>query len=296
VKRVTRAVVAIAVLLLITGTASAAPTKIVDDASVNEWLGSQIDGWTAWSANTVAHPKTLRVYTQADGAQAHVVPIPGKTFVGDIVQNGARAGQVVFEAPGQHNGDVRFYDPVADAMRKTPSGVNTAREETDPRADGDYLAFMRTGSTSTNLVLYRFSTAHSKVIAGGISPAQLNGDYLAAYRCTAKTCTSWRYRISTGTQTAMPAAPTGRANYWPAVTADGTMYWVQGSRSACGKNTKIMRLRNGSVATVMTVADGTELAGLEARTVGGIDQLVYTKLACTLSGNIKNTGIYKITV
>jgi len=295
-KRATGVTAAIAILLLVAGTASAAPIKIVDNSSINEWGGSQIDGWTTWSANTVAHPRTLRVYTRADGAQAHVIPIAGETFAGDIVQNGTRAGQVVLEVPGQHNGDIRFYDPIADVMRKTPAGVNTARQEASPRADGDYLAFMRIGNTSADLVLYRLSTARGKVIAHGIRPAQVNGDYLAAYRCTAKTCTTWRYRISTGNQVAMPAAPTGRANYWPAVTADGTMYWVQGSNGACGKNTKILRLRGGSVTTVMSLPDGTEIADLEARTVGGVDQLVYTRLSCTLSGTIKNTGIYKIAV
>jgi hypothetical protein len=278
--------------IMVATTAALAATKIVDDPGRKEWHGSQIDGWTAWSSNSGAHPRILRVYVKPDGGSKTVIPLSGESFLGDIVQKGGRAGQVVVEVP--RTGNIRFYDPVADSMVATPSGVNTSRKETSPRADGDHLAFVRTGSQASRLVLYTFSSGSSSNVATDMSPSQVNGNFLATFLCTAKTCNVWRYRISTGTHVKMPSAPTGRANYWPAVMHDGTMYWVQGSNYACGKNTKILRLHDGRVSTTRRFADGIEIANLEARSVGGTDQLIYTRISCSRSGRIRDTGIYEI--
>ena len=116
------------------------------------------------------------------------------------------------------------------------------------------------------------------------------------WKCSASTCDVWRYRISATRFTTVTAAASGRANYWPAVMPDGTVYYVQGSFDRCGRNTEVLRFHAGTVTTVATVPNGTELAAMEARTVNGIDQLLVTEITCGSGGAIRDTGIYSVAI
>jgi hypothetical protein len=286
----------LAVALLAGAALAATPVKVRDADRLKEWGGSAIDGWFAWEANTRAHPRVFKVYVQPDGGTKQRVALAGTTRSPSLIASGHRAGQVVFQALGLHKGDIRFYDPVAEQVLRAPRTINTAKHEEYPEADGDYLTFDRYDSSRWNTIIYRFSTKTSIVIGHRMIAGQLNGDYAVYMRCAASTCDVQRYRISAGRFTTMPAAASGRANYWPAVMADGTVYYVQGSRNRCGRNTRILRFHAGAVTTVAKVPDGTELAAMEARTVNGTDQLLVTEVTCGSGGAIRDTGIYAVAI
>jgi hypothetical protein len=276
---------------------AAAPVKVRDAARVREWGGSEIDGWSAWEANTRAHPGVFKVSVQPDGGSVERFPLAGTTRVGGLIATGPRTGQVVFQASDLRKGDLRFYDPVGDAVHRAPKGINTAAREEFPEADGDYLAFDRTSSRGWNTILYRFSTKSSSVIGHRMRAGQVNGDYVAMWSCTTTTCDVRRYRISTARFIKVPRAPSGMANYWPAVMADGTLYYVRGSFRRCGRGTKILSFSHGAgVSTVAKIPDGTDLAAMEARTVGGVDQLLVTEITCGSGGAITDTGIYSVAI
>jgi hypothetical protein len=288
------AVAGLTVAMMAGAALAATPVTVRDVAGIKEWGGSAIDGWSAWEANTKAHPRVFKVYVQPDGGSTQRVPFAGTTRSPTVIQSGPRTGQVVFQATDVHNGDIRFYDPVGNDVLRAPKGINTSKHEEFPEVDGDHLAYDRYGSSGWDTILYRFSTKASTVIGHRMIAGQLNGDYVGLWSCTKSTCDVRRYRISEKRFTTMPAAASGRANYWPAVMANGTMYYVQGSYRTCGRNTKILSFHAGTVTTVLKVPDGTDLAAMEARTVGGIDQLLFTEVTCTSSGSIRDTGIYSV--
>jgi hypothetical protein len=291
------ALVALATIGLVGTARAATPQEVLDDGTVDEWDGSEIDGWLAWSANSEARPKRYKAWVRAEGGSPVRVTIEGDAFVGDLIQTGAKAGQLVFLADDLGNGNIRFYDPLTDTLLPTPAGVNTKRREFSPRADGDYLTFVRIrrdGSWAT--ILYRFSDGSSTVIEEGFQPTQVNGDFVVAHICGATTCNVWRYRISTNDWRKLPSAPTGRANYWPGVDANGIVSFVQGSHTKCGKSTKIIQWQPGTLTTLREFPDGIEAATLEARTVDGADQLLFTRIRCSLDGTISNTGIYELAI
>ncbi|HEV8088981.1 MAG TPA: hypothetical protein VGQ50_09985 [Actinomycetota bacterium] len=290
--------VAFGVVVLVAGTALAAtPVKVLDKKGVMEFGGSQIDGWLAWDQNSKAHPKRFHTYVQPDGGSAVRVPIKGGTRSGDLIQTGPRAGQLVFEALSFGKGDIRFYDPNTDTVLKAPKGINTSLQEFAPRSDGDYLVFDRLRADgSWNIELYQYSTKKLTVIGRNKSVGQINGDYISLFICTRTTCNVWRYQISTGHLKKAPSAPAGRANYWSGVAADGTLYWVQGSYSKCGIHTKIKQMVGGTVTTVVSYPNGNELAALEARTLIGGPQVLFTRIQCSAAGRVSNDGIYKVSV
>ncbi len=290
------AAVAIVTTAFLAGSAiAAAPVKVRDEAGIKEWAGSAIDGWSAWAANSKSHPRRFRVYVLADGGSVQRIPIDGTAALGDLIATGARAGRVVFQTE-LHRGDIRFYDPDTDTVLRAPRGINTAKTEEFPEADGAYLTFDRRSSGGSDTILYRYGSKTSTVIGHGMIAGQVNSDYAVYWTCSSSACDVRRYRISEKRFTTVPAAPSGRANYWPAVMPDGTVYYVQGSRKRCGRNTKILRFHAGTVTTVATVPDGTELASLESRTVNGVDQLLFTEITCSSSGTIRDTGLYSIAI
>ena len=171
-------------IVVLAGTALATtPVKVRDADRVKEWGGSAIDGWFAWEANTRAHPAVFKVYAKPDGGAAQRVPLAGPTRSPSLITSGRRAGQVVFQALGLHAGDIRFYDPVADAVLRAPKTINTSATEEFPEVDGGSLTFDRHGSSGWDTIVYRFNTKTSTVIGHRMIAGQINGDYAVYWKC-----------------------------------------------------------------------------------------------------------------
>ena len=282
----------VAVLVMAATAVATTPVKL-KDTRADESYPTIADGWLAWSANTTTHPKDWKGYAQPDGGAVRKIPVQGHVWIGSIADVGPRAGQVSFTADATGNGDIGLYDLASKAVLKAPRGVNTAKRETTSSMQGDYLAFSRYISDSrVDVLLYAFSTGKVSTVASGwYFATQVNGEFLTYQSCRTDTCNAWRYSITKGKALKLPAAPTGRANYFPAVQSDGVTFWVQGSNTSCGKNTKILRrANNGNITTIWAVPDGTEISSLEARTVGASPVLVLTEIDCASN----DTGIYEL--
>lgn len=269
---------ALLTVLVFAGTAIAVTAVKIIDTKADEVRPSVTDGWVAWAANSVARPNAFHAYVRTGGSITKI-PIRGDTFLGNIITDGTHAGQVVVMTNTGGDGNIRFYDLTTGAVSKPPAGVNTSKNEVDPFVSGDFLVFVR---GSGNLMLYQFSTATMvKLVTGGVYHPQVNGDYVAYSRCGTKNCKSvYRYQISTTTTMKMPAPAAGRANYYAAVGSDGTMFWVEGSATACGKNTKIIRWVSGTESTVWKAPAGNEIAGLQADVLNSTPTLAFAGYDC----------------
>jgi len=282
---------------LLVGSADATtPVKIID-TKADESHPSVADGWQAWSANTPAHRKALDGYVRSTGGPIRRIPIQGHVRVGNIVTDGPHAGQVVVWTDAGGDGDIRFYDLTTGNVSKAPLKVNTARWEEAPSVSGDYLAFTRYAGGSWNLMLYRFSTgALVKILEGGVYEPQVTGDFIAFSRCLTANGASckvvYRYTISTATLRKMPAPAAGRANYYGAVSSDGTMYWVEGSATKCGAKVRLRRWQGATPSTLWAAPGGVEIAHLQADVLAGMPVLAFTRYVCSST----RTGVYRLKV
>ena len=278
--------------LLADAAVAATPVKVIDTPA-KEASGGIAEGWVGWSTFTNG---AWKAFVRPDGASARKIPTADSAFIGDIVLDGPRAGQAVFWQFEGLDGQIKFYDLDTRNVLHAPAGVNTRKSEEFASASGDYMLFGR-GPVSavfqTQVNLYRFSTNRTRRIASANEPIltsdQVNGDYVAYTRCR-NPCSVTRYRVSTGRSLKMPAPPVGRANYYGAVLPDGTVYYVQGNQRQCGKNTKMLRLRDGNVTTVTNMPDGIEMSALSADVVGGGPVVVFTRFNCATG----RTGVYKV--
>lgn len=277
------------------GASAATPIKIIDTKANAEYRPSVADGWETWSGFAITHPKRdHHGYVRPTGGAITKIPVRGNVSTGNIITDGPHAGQVVFRNDASGNDNIRFYDLTAGTVSNAPKAVNTSKDEWSPTVSGDYLAFIR-GSKAGNLFLYRFSTDTLTKIRSGVYAAVLNGDYLAfSSFCTRTTCSVARYQLSTGTSVRMPRAASGRSQYHAAVAADGTMFWVEGSYSHCGRHTKI-RMKGGStVSTLWAAPAGDEVDFMLVSLLGGNPTLTYSLAKCPYSSN--RWGAYRIDV
>ena len=130
--------------------------------------------------------------------------------------------------------------------------------------------------------------AESTFRAFSVDAGQVAGDY-AVY---GKGPNVFVYRISTGNKTKVPV-PKDRWNYTPAVTADGTVYFVR-SGEGCGVNVRIYRWSLLSPATspvrLTTLPSGKDTNGrLYAFNDGTSTTLYFDRYNCrTGSSDIYN--------
>jgi hypothetical protein len=122
------------------------------------------------------------------------------------------------------------------------------------------------------LVLYDRRSGRSTVLAevdprhGFLDSDQVNGDWLVWEYCAAShgkftDCDVIRYRISTEHAVRLPNP--GVQQYSPAVTSDGTVYYIRGAGHAywkCGAHTRLVRYPVGGPATtIASVGDGMDV-------------------------------------
>ena len=287
--------VALATVSLLVGSADATtPVKIID-TKADESHPSVADGWQAWSANTPAHRKALNGYVRPTGGPIRGIPVKGHVRVGNVVTDGPHAGQVVLWTDAGGNGNIRFYDLSTANVSTASPKVNTAKWEEAPSVSGDYLAFTRYAGGSWNLMLYRFSTGVLvKIVSGGVFEPQVNGDFVAFSRCLSANGASckvvYRYTISTAQLKKMPAPAAGRANYYAAVSSDGTTYWVEGSATKCGIKVRLRQWNGGTLSTLWAAPGGVEIAHLQADILTGMPVLAFTRYVCSST----RTGVYRL--
>jgi hypothetical protein len=276
---------------------AATPRKVIDAAKYPEEAGIREEGWLGWT-KILANQGTADAYLKRGGDPKFRIPTPHPAFLGGITFEGPRADQAVFwQFRRAGSGQIQFVDLNGGEILNAPEGVNTTRSEELATVSGDYLLFGRGGrfkGLQDRIMLYQFSTDQMRTLAttqgAKLSAGQVNGDYATWSQCSNTTCQVTRLNLSTDGKVKPPAAPQGRANFDSAVATNGTLFWVQSDHNQCGNGSKIMRLRNGNVATIATLPDGVEADGLYAWSNGAKIFVVFTRSICGRGA----AGIYQV--
>ena len=140
------------------------------------------------------------------------------------------------------------------------------------------------GKPTAKVLLYRFSTQALTTLGtapkgGNATAGGLEGDYASYTVCPRSyRCNVFRYTLSTGDRTKMPNP--NRANYYSSVTADGTVYYVQGDPDSCGHHTKLVRFASGNATVLDQLPEGTEVGPTATFTDAGHVTMYFTRIQC----------------
>lgn len=291
--------------VVVSQTSASATTSRYLDGPRNEWGVAVEAGVHAWTVDSAAHPFKDTVWVKPDGGPAYrVSALTSDALLGNIDLANPTFGDVlVFESSGnlgRRQIDVRIWDLANREALTTPAGIDTpTADEESPSISGDRLVFLRVyASGAARVILYRLGAQTFTSVAlrrprqqATINSARVAGDYVVYDVCAVGgVCNVFRYRISTATTVEAPNP--GRANYWPTVMADGTVYFVQGSARECGHVTNLMRWTgSGSPTLLAALPEKVDAAAMDAHDDGTSTTLYFTRIRCA-SGF--RTGIYQV--
>ena len=290
-RRVIRFAVPLAVAISMVSTAvlAGAPVKVIDTAGYEFGSASGGDGeWLAWSKGA-GYGGDHDLYVKQTGQPADVVEAGKYQQAGNIEIGGAQGDILVFHIePASADSEIRFYDLSTGDVTDPPAGINTTKDDEFPSISATHLLFSRgpvQGTFSKRVFLYDFTANSSTLLASAPSGGNVTADSISEDFATYSICPSsgrcnvFRYKISTEKKTKMPNPD--RATYWSSVLDDGTVYYVQGSPTACGVNTKIMRFQGGSVTNLHTFPNGIEIADLDAVLESTQPVVYFTRIRCS---------------
>lgn len=251
----------------------------------------------AWSANTPQRRGMYNAFVKAWGGNARQVNTPGTIgFAGSIDADVVTYQQI----KDQSASDLYQYDINAQTRAKYPPKVNTNNWEYFPARQGDWLAFIRIGTSPkhpyTRIYLYSVTNDTMRLVYDQdtyrpfIDAVQIGGDYIVWQTCIA-TCDVYRYTISSRATTKIPNPAVFQ--YGPSVTADGTMYFYRSGQD-CGKGVKLIRRAPGGPDTILNAFpkgdDGWSTSVFET---GGVTDLYYSRGTCS-GGTEHDDDIWKI--
>lgn len=254
----------------------------VRTSALTELEPAAAPGYFAWSQNSNAHPNRFNVFVKPDGASRLRVNRHRTTA---SIYGGAIDGTtlVFTQWPrGARNGDLRFFDLVTHT-KSTPSGVNTRKSEEGASLSGDWLLFRRgaRSSITERIILRNLVTQEQRVLDVAVDPyaqpGNVAGNYAVWFRCYGvKRCRTLLYDIGAKTVTKL-SNPNRRAQYAPAVTADGTVYLVEGENAICRDvRSRIFRYGLGQPRElVLTMPHNRDPAIMSALDNGGGSTTLY---------------------
>ena len=284
-RRIIRFAVPLAVAISLVGTAvlAGSPMKVIDTAGYEFGSASGDDGnWLAWSKGA-GYGGDHDLFVKQTGQPADVVEAGKYQQAGNI-----DGDSLVFHIePASADSEIRLYDLSTGDVTDPPAGINTSKDDEFPSISGNHLLFSRgpvQGTFSKRVFLYDFTADSLTPLAtaptgGNVTADSIRGDFATYTVCPSSgRCNVFRYKISTERKTKMPNPD--RATYWSSVLDDGTVYYVQGSPTACGVNTRIMRFQGGSATNLHTFPDGIEIADLDAVLEAAQPVVYFTRVRC----------------
>jgi hypothetical protein len=254
----------------------------VRTSALTELEPAAAPGYFAWSQNSNAHPHHFNSFVKPDGApRLRVNP----HHTGSSIYGGAIDGTTLVFAQwrrGEPNGDLRFFDLLTH-KRSAPSGVNTRKSEEGASLSGDWLLFRRgaRSSITERIILRNLLTHEQRVLDVAVDPyaqpGNVAGNYAVWFRCPRETrCSTYLYDIGAETATKL-SNPNRRAQYAPAVTADGTVYLVEAGNAICQDvRSRIFRYGLGQPRElVLTMPHNRDPAIMSALDNGGGSTTLY---------------------
>lgn len=274
---------------------AATPTVFMDGRN-REWSPVVDSGVHAWAVDSKKHPHEYIVKVDQGGV-VHKVNRRGTSGSPGSIELGGSLGNVLVYWVKGRSGDgfarVKFYDLDSHSSYGPPSGVNVPKQSTSsPSISGDHLFFDRgpyrgwKAWLQDKAVLYRFSTDSFITVADvgkweWVNAGRVNGDYAVYTVSDANASNVYRYQISSSTTLQIPL-DANKSNYWPTVMADGTVYYVRGNPTKCGRGATIMkRDPGGTISTVASMPNAYEVAALYGYDDGSSTTIYYTRITCS---------------
>jgi hypothetical protein len=259
----------VSLLVAASMTTAAHATAVTDGTpavatAANEFTPAYATGYLTYSSNSTGAPKKYNEYVLPDGGSRFKVNPSGTFGFGGGIDGTTLAYQLV----SRTGSDVALYDVSTKSALPTPPGLDTRWWEWAPSLSGNYVLFNRNNINMAKrqwqkVVLFNTSTDASttlKMVKSGkpfLSAGEVNGNYATWTMCT-RTCNVYLYDIGAKTTTKIPN-PSGSPQYYPAVTADGTVYFAA-SGSKCGASVKILREPlASSPTTIVNVSHGYDV-------------------------------------
>ena len=252
--------------------------------------------YVAYSQSRPSHFGVFDVYVKPAGMRRFRVNGRGEGFAGGI-----DGTTLIWQRVRDGQSDLRLFD-LASHTRSIPVGVNTRRSEFGPTISGDWILYGQTWGRAPNwrVILHNTSTSETRILDERVnrphtqvSPAQVNGDYATweSINYHTSALNVFLYQISTATTTKLPR-PTGKLQYAPSVTPDGTVFYF---RSGFGCGHDVLREYAAGVDTPVAVLP----RGYDALTNtfavdegGGVTSVYFDRVQCST----ELSHIYKVTV
>ena len=283
------AVLAVGLGSLVFATALPSRAGVVDvpvkTTAANE-LGGAADGsWLGWSEAPADHPGDYRALASKQGESPISLGAPGKVaFVGGITGTTA----VFQQTESGNNVNIYRYDLEQQERTKLGNKVNTPNFEFRPSLSGGRLLFGRLALDSHTQTIRVFTTATGKTrvldtihfdATHSVAPGQISGKFAVWHRC-APTCNVFEWNRKADTTTKLVNGG-GKNQWWAAVAADGTAYYVR-EGVQCDSVAKIVAdPLNGPPEVIFTLPDGTTASHLSVDDVGAMGRdLYYSKVTC----------------
>ena len=240
-------VVALALLLVGSGTAFAGgPTTVV--ATRNDELdGSGNADYFAWTFVRVGHPG-LFIKVKPTGGSVTTLNSRGRWRSGSMDQTGSLLPYWRITGQGSSRDmDIHVYDMLAQAEAAVPPNVNTNKLEYFPAISGNQMTFVRQGRTTQTLWLVTDRTTGAKVPVATLdlrraivaNAPNLMGNWVTYAVCRRSGCEAYRYDIGLASTAHVPN-PLDKFYFAPSADIAGNVY-LERSGAACGSNAKLMK-------------------------------------------------------
>ena len=263
------------------------------------------DSFLAWSQSRPGHRNLYDAYLKKNAEPAVKLNRRGRGWSGGL---DTAAHMAVYQQARNGNSDVILYDWATGTRSKPGLPVNTPKWEYDPSVSGHWLAFARLNASASpdvrRLLLYDrdahtiigLDTLRANASRGTLVGGQVNGDWVVWSKVSGgwDTWSVFRHQISTG-QTERVPRPSGRFDYAPSVTADGTMYFFR-SGSVCGNSVGLRSYDTAGVTRLLfTLPAGRDAYKSYASDRGdGTVDVFYDSVRC--AARPPNWNIYKVNV
>jgi len=252
--------------------------------------------YLAYGQSRPGNSDAFDVYVKPAGRRRFKVNARGQGFAGGI-----DGTNLIWQRVRNGQSDLRLFD-LASHTRSVPNGVNTRRFEFWPTISGDWILYGQTWHRFVNwrVILHNTNTSETRILDERVNrfhvrvgPGQVNGDYATWETINGRTSVLnvFLYQISTATTTKLPR-PTGKVQYYPSVTADGTVFYL---RSGLGCGHVVLRKYAAGVDTPLAVLPrGYDVLSntFAVDEGGGVTSVYFDRVQCSTG----KSHIYIITV
>ncbi len=285
-------------LALLPGVAQGVVTPVaVLKGPEDQWQAFANETSLAWTSNTVQHPSHFNALVRpVDGGMSRRVNAAGTMgFAGNFDPGTDR---LIYEQGTRRDVGIFFYD-VSDRRRWKVPGVNSNKDEWQPKVSTAFILFQRSrrvsGKWYTDVLLYDRVTQHTRKLgtwpAGKvIRTGNVEERYATFFVGSNRKSFPYLYDSQTKTRTRIPS----RQPYaWgPVVDETNGMVYLAASGIACGANVNIWRLPislAGPPTKIADLSDGVDVGwvmSLAPNPLSGLDLLFYRIVCSRRQGDV----------